>query len=354
MTNFDKFKYKNRIKHTKKERSLIRKKALTVTMFLLIFVFAFSMSVSAADFEDTDHWAKHSIEFVTDEGYFVGTSETEFSPDMPMTRGMFVTVLSRMSDIDESLYSHQVFTDVHPSDYYFSAVCWAYENGIVAGMSADEFQPQTLVTREQICRMLAQYVEHSGVAPCSLNESSRYADDASISLWAHDSVYLMQEYGYLIGGSDNTFRPVDNATRAECASVFARVCGKFFDNYVVETPEVGNGNAGNTENRTYLGEFTNTFYCPGYCCNGQWAGMTSTGAVPTPGVTIAVDPSVIPLGSKVYIEFENENAKVLSGVYIAQDVGGGVNGKHIDVLVENHTLAYYYGVGKIRVYLINE
>ena len=320
----------------------------------MIFIFAFSMSVSAVEFEDTDHWAKHSIDFVTDEGYFVGTSTTEFSPDMPMTRGMFVTVLSRMSDIDVSLYNHQVFSDVHPSDYYFSAVCWAYENGIVAGMTPEEFQPNTLVTREQICRMLDQYIDHSGVAPASQNDSVRYADDASISLWAHDSVYLMQEYGYLIGGADNTFRPGDNATRAECASVFARVCGQFFDNYIVEAPETGNDEIVGENNLIYLGEFKNTFYCPGYCCNGQWAGMTSTGAVPTPGVTIAVDPRVIPLGSKVYIEFENENAKVLNGVYIAQDVGGGVNGNHIDVLVENHTLAYYYGVGNVQVYLINE
>ena len=323
-------------------------------MLLMIFVFAFSMSVSAADFEDIDHWAKHSIDFVTDEGYFVGTSDTEFSPDMPMTRGMFVTVLSRVSDIDPSFYNEQVFSDVTADDYYFSAVCWAYENGIVAGMGDNTFQPSKLVTREQICRMLAQYIDHAGAAPSSLNEAKRYSDDALISLWAHDSVYEMQEYGFLIGGADNTFRPGDNATRAECASVFARVCGKFFENYIeepetpVEQEPIVNGEM------TYLGQFTNTFYCPGYCCNGQWAGHTSTGAIPTPGVTIAVDPDVIPLGSKVYIEFENENAKVLNGVYIAQDVGGGVNGKHIDVLVENHTLAYYYGVGNIQVYLISE
>ena len=51
-----------------------------------------------------------------------------------------------------------------------------------------------------------------------------------------------------------------------------------------------------------LGTFRITHYCTGSCCNGQWAGVTATGASPNPGVTIAVDPRVIPLGSRVYIE----------------------------------------------------
>lgn len=71
-----------------------------------------------------------------------------------------------------------------------------------------------------------------------------------------------------------------------------------------------------------------TRYCPKSCCNGSYAGSTSTGAKPTVGRTIAVDPSVIPYGTHVKIEG-------LDYEFVAEDCGGKVKGKHIDVLVNN-------------------
>lgn len=71
-----------------------------------------------------------------------------------------------------------------------------------------------------------------------------------------------------------------------------------------------------------------TRYCPKSCCNGGYAGRTSTGAKPTVGRTIAVDPSVIPYGTHVKIEGLNYE-------FVAEDCGGKVKGKHIDVLVSN-------------------
>ena len=316
----------------------------------MIFVMAFSASAFANEFTDTeDHWAKHSIDYVTEEGYFRGLSATQFGPDMSMTRGMFVTVISRMSGVDISGYTNAFFTDVPQDEYYYNAVNWAYENGVVHGMGNGLFDPQKLITREQICLMLVNYLDYLNRTPEVKNSVTKYADNAMISSWAYDAVYDMQEYGYLIG-SNNLFRPDDNATRAECASIFARVDGEFFDNNIVNKPDP---NPGPVEGLIYLGEFEKTFYCPGYCCNGKWAGQTATGAIPTPGVTIAVDRNVIPLGSTVYIEFLDEEAKELSGYYIAQDVGGGVVGKHIDVLVATHEDCYRYGSGNINVYLVN-
>lgn len=71
-----------------------------------------------------------------------------------------------------------------------------------------------------------------------------------------------------------------------------------------------------------------TRYCSKSCCNGSYAGSTSTGAKPTVGRTIAVDPSVIPYGTHVKIEGLNYE-------FVAEDCGGKVKGKHIDVLVSN-------------------
>lgn len=92
-----------------------------------------------------------------------------------------------------------------------------------------------------------------------------------------------------------------------------------------------------------LGNFKLTFYCGGPCCNGKWAGMTSTGAPMIEGRTIAVDKSIIPLGTSVYIEG--------MGWYVAEDVGGGIRGKHIDIYVSDHQRATQMALRYRNVYV---
>ena len=82
----------------------------------------------------------------------------------------------------------------------------------------------------------------------------------------------------------------------------------------------------------YLGDFKYTYYCDGrysHICGGS--GVTASGAPTQVGTTIAVDRSVIPLGTTVYIEGV--------GFRVAQDTGGWVKGKHVDILVKTHNEA---------------
>ena len=96
---------------------------------------------------------------------------------------------------------------------------------------------------------------------------------------------------------------------------------------------------------TWLGKFKITAYCPCSKCCGQWAdGVTSTGVTATEGRTIAVDPKVIPYGSKVMIA-GNE--------YIAEDCGGAIKENRIDIYFESHDDALEYGVQTHDVYIIN-
>lgn len=98
----------------------------------------------------------------------------------------------------------------------------------------------------------------------------------------------------------------------------------------------------------FLGKFTLTAYCPGRCCCGKWAsGYTATGTLATEGRTIAVDPHVIPYGSRVLLIFPNGTQRT----YIAEDCGGGVNGNHIDVFFDDHQAARVFGVQSAMAYL---
>lgn len=96
----------------------------------------------------------------------------------------------------------------------------------------------------------------------------------------------------------------------------------------------------------YLGEFKLTAYCaelhPHIC--GEGRGITASGTKATPGRTIGVDPSLIPYGTEVYIEG--------IGWRTAEDTGGAINEKHIDVLVDRHESALKLGVNSGGVWIL--
>lgn len=93
-----------------------------------------------------------------------------------------------------------------------------------------------------------------------------------------------------------------------------------------------------------LGEFKLTAYCPCEKCCGEWAdGITYMGTVATAGRTIAVDPSVIPLGSTVRINGHD---------YIAEDIGGAIKQNRVDVFFDTHQEALQFGVQYADVAII--
>lgn len=93
-----------------------------------------------------------------------------------------------------------------------------------------------------------------------------------------------------------------------------------------------------------LGNFKLTFYCPCVRCNGRSDGLTRSGTIAQEGRTIAVDPKVIPLGSRVYIDGY--------GVFIAEDTGGAIKSQKIDVFLDSHSRCFENGIAHADVYLL--
>ena len=98
----------------------------------------------------------------------------------------------------------------------------------------------------------------------------------------------------------------------------------------------------------YLGEYTLTAYCACPICCGRWSnGYTATGTLATEGRTIAVDPGVVPYGSKVLLSWPDGTQHE----YIAEDCGSGINGNRIDVFIADHEAARVFGVQHAAAYL---
>ena len=182
-----------------------------------------------------NHWAADNILFAASRGLLSGTSDTTFSPNTGMSRGMFVTALGRLAGINSDSYKTGKFTDVKADAYYAPYVNWAAQNGIVEGVTATTFAPDTNINREQMAVIMANYAKKLGYDLPKTLQTVTFADNAQISSWAKNAVRIMQQAGILSGKNGNKFDPKGTATRAEIATVLRR-----FVEIVID-PQTANG-----------------------------------------------------------------------------------------------------------------
>lgn len=111
-------------------------------------------------------------------------------------------------------------------------------------------------------------------------------------------------------------------------------------------PKVSNNNAAKEQGRVL--DIVATAYAPGAHDNGKWGDKTHLGTQVRPGV-IAVDPKVIPLGTRVYVEFADGH-----GINaVAEDTGGAIKGNRIDIAMWTVAEAYDFGKQKVKVHLLD-
>lgn len=182
-----------------------------------------------------NHWAADNILFAASRGLLSGTSDTTFSPNTGMTRGMFVTALGRLAGINPDSYKTGKFTDVKADAYYAPYVNWAAQNDIVEGVTATTFAPDTNINREQMAVIMANYAKKLGYDLPKTLQAVTFSDNAQISSWAKNAVRTMQQAGILSGKNGNKFDPKGTATRAEVATVLRR-----FVEIVID-PQTANG-----------------------------------------------------------------------------------------------------------------
>ena len=166
-------------------------------------------------------WYYDSIAFAYRHKLFMGTGIDTFSPDMPMTRGMLVTVLHRAAGLPNPA-TGGAFTDVLPGEYFSDAADWAKGVGIASGTGGGLFSPNDNITREQLVTMIAQFARHMGIDTSASGAENTFADSADISNWAADAVAWAQSVGIVSGKPGNVFDPKGQATRAEVAAVLMR------------------------------------------------------------------------------------------------------------------------------------
>jgi hypothetical protein len=188
-------------------------------------------------FDDVgEHWASRYIAFAAARGLFGGVGERLFAPNSSMTRAMFVTVLSRLDGVGGTSVTGGTppgvgggFPDVPPGQWYSQAVAWASQNGIVGGHDDGTFGPDQPITREQMCAIFLRYLKYKAYNLDLVAEKASFGDEADISQYALEAVYLCQQFGLIQGKPDNVFDPKANSTRAEACTVFFRLVGAILE-----------------------------------------------------------------------------------------------------------------------------
>ena len=179
------------------------------------------------DVRETD-WHYHNIEYTYTNNLFFGTSASTFAPNTPLTRGMLVTVLGRMSGADMIGYTSS-FGDVADGTYYAKYTEWAREKGIVSGVGSNSFAPDAIITRQDMAVMLVRYAAAMGLKAPDMNTPAAFADASSIAVYAKDAAAAMQRAGIISGKPGGIFDPKAGATRAEVSAMLHRSMLLFSD-----------------------------------------------------------------------------------------------------------------------------
>ena len=176
----------------------------------------FGLRCAAEEFTDVaeDAWYHDAADFVLNAGMMSGNGNGTFAPEESLTRAMLVQILYNIEGKPE-VETDKSFDDVAEADWWYDAVLWAAENGIVNGTGEGIYGPESPVTREQMVTILYRYAGSPEVADAELI----FADAADVDDWAVTAVAWAVANGVVKGVGDNRFNPNGNSTRAETAQV---------------------------------------------------------------------------------------------------------------------------------------
>ena len=172
----------------------------------------------------TGDWFYEAVQYVYDKGMMTGVSADRFAPASTTTRGMIVTILYRLEN-EPAVSGGSAFTDVESGAWYANAVAWAAANDIVNGTSATTFAPNSPITREQMATMLYRFAQYKGMDAVTLQENlTGYPDGGQVSDYAIPAMNWAVGQGLIAGMENGTLVPQGSATRAQVATILMRFC----------------------------------------------------------------------------------------------------------------------------------
>ena len=172
------------------------------------------------DVTEGDDWFYDAVAYVYENGIMAGTSATTFEPGMLLDRAMAAQLFYNLEG-KPAVTGDSAFTDVTSGHWAVDAITWAAQNDIVAGIGGNLYDPDSNVTREQFAVMLYKYARFKGYDLTATGDLTQFPDAGSISSWAETALSWANGNGLINGNEDDTLAPGGTATRAQAASILA-------------------------------------------------------------------------------------------------------------------------------------
>ena len=175
-----------------------------------------------SDVTESD-WFYDAVTYAYENGLMDGVGAGLFAPNSETTRAQLVTILHRLAG-QPAPSGDSGFSDVETGTWYTDAVAWAAQNGIVNGVSDTQFAPGDDITREQLAVILYRYATYQGYDVSQRAGLSGFVDAGTISTYAQEALSWASAQGLVLGFEDDSLRPQGNASRAQIAAVLMRFC----------------------------------------------------------------------------------------------------------------------------------
>lgn len=169
----------------------------------------------------TGAWYYDAVKFVSENGLMNGVGNSLFEPESNLSRGMLTQILYNKEG-QPAVTDNSAFTDVKPETWYFNAVSWASVKGIVDGYGNGLFGPNNNITREQLAVMLWRYAGK----PVPPNLLLNFTDANLVSDYAMDAMRWAVDKGIINGKGNDILDPGGYATRAEAAQMLKNYLSK--------------------------------------------------------------------------------------------------------------------------------
>ena len=170
----------------------------------------------------TSAWYHKAVDYMLENGMMAGVSATQFDPEGTLDRAMLVQILWAMAGRPAAVGSE--FDDVAAGAWYHDAVVWAAGLGIVGGYGDGSFGPEDPITREQLALILYQFARTMDYDLSATAGLSGYADAGSVSGWAEEALSWAVGAGLISGKDGGVLDPTGTATRAEVAVILMNFC----------------------------------------------------------------------------------------------------------------------------------
>ena len=177
----------------------------------------------------TSDWFYEDVMFVYENGLMAGTSAATFEPYSNTTRTQIAVIFYRLEG-SPAVEGKNNFTDVEygpGTAWYYNAVTWAQQNGIMGGYGDGKFGPNDPVTREQLASIFYRYAQYKGYDVTATGSLDSFTDKGSASAWAQEAIKWAVGNGIMGGKENNLLDPKGTATRAEIAAMLHRFVEKY-------------------------------------------------------------------------------------------------------------------------------